>query len=128
MLNRRNILAFAVLALVPTLAKASSLPVFTEKAFKQAQKEGKSILIHIAADWCPTCRAQSPIIDSLLATPKFKNLVTFRVDFDGQVDVVRAMGAQSQSTLIVFKGSDEMSRSVGETDPASIEALLATAI
>jgi thioredoxin 1 len=128
MLNRREILAIAALAFIPTAARAANLEMFTDAAFKQAQKDGKSILIDIAADWCPTCKAQAPIIDSLLASPKFKNLVSFRVDFDGQVDVVRAMGAQSQSTLIAFKGANEISRSVGDTEPASIEALLAAAI
>jgi thioredoxin 1 len=128
MLNRRNILALTAFAILPSLARAAAVPAFTEAAFKAAQKEGKSILIEIHADWCPTCKAQAPIINGLLKTPKFKDLVTLRVDFDGQVDVVRALGAQSQSTLITFKGEKEMGRTVGDTDPASIEALLATAI
>jgi thioredoxin 1 len=128
MLNRRNILALTAFVILPSLARAAAVPAFTEAAFKAAQKEGKSILIEIHADWCPTCKAQAPIINGLLKTPKFKDLVTLRVDFDGQVDVVRALGAQSQSTLITFKGEKEMGRTVGDTDPASIEALLATAI
>jgi thioredoxin 1 len=128
MLNRRNILALTALNLIPSLARAATIPAFTNAAFKTAQDAGKSILISIHADWCPTCRAQAPIIESLLQTPKFKNIVILRVNFDDQVDVVRAFGAQSQSTLITFKGANEMSRSVGDTDPASIEALLATAI
>ena len=129
MSNRRNILALIALgALARVPAQAAAVKTFTEAEFQAAQKAGKSILIEIHADWCPTCRAQAPIINSLLGTAKYKNLVTFRVDFDGQVDVVRAMGAQQQSTLITFKGSQEMGRSVGETNPAALEALLATAI
>jgi hypothetical protein len=38
--------------------------------------------------------------------------------------VVREFGAQMQSTLIVFKGATEQGRSVGDTKPASIAALL----
>ncbi len=34
-------------------------------------------------------------------------------------------GVQKQSTLIVFKGATEVGRSIGDTDKASIEALLA---
>ena len=60
--------------------------------------------------------------------PRFKNMVTFRVDFDSQKDVVRGFGAQMQSTLIAFKGNAEVGRSVGETDAMAIEALLALAI
>ena len=38
--------------------------------------------------------------------------------------VVKQFGAQMQSTLIVFKGTAEQGRSVGDTKEASIEALL----
>jgi thioredoxin 1 len=128
MLNRRNILAISALAVMPTLARAAAITTFTEAEFKAAQKDGKSILVSIHADWCPTCRAQAPIIQGLIDSDKFKNLVTFRVDFDGQTDVVRGFGAQQQSTLITFKGEIETGRSVGDTDPTSIEALLAATV
>jgi thioredoxin 1 len=51
-----------------------------------------------------TCAQQKPTIDSLAATPEFSKLVILYVDFDTQKDVVRAMGARMQSTLIVFHG------------------------
>jgi hypothetical protein len=60
----------------------------------------------------------------LTADPKFKELKIFRVDFDEMKPVVRQFGAQMQSTLIVFKGSAEKGRSVGDTKQASIAALL----
>jgi thioredoxin 1 len=128
MLNRRNLLAFSALVFIPNLARAAAITPFNDDAFKAAQKDGKSILISIHADWCPTCRAQAPIIQGLIDTDKFKNLVTFRVDFDGQTDVVQGFGAQQQSTLITFKGETETGRSVGETDPSAIEAFLAATV
>lgn len=42
--------------------------------------------------------------------------------------VVRSFGAQSQSTLILFADGDELGRSVGDTDPARIAALLEQAL
>jgi hypothetical protein len=51
-------------------------------------------------------------------------LKIFRVDFDAQKAVVKQFKAQMQSTLIVFKGSAEQGRSVGDTRQASIAALL----
>ncbi len=129
MLNRRHLIAYAALAMaVPRPALAAGTPAFTQAAFATAQKAGKPILIEIHASWCPTCHAQKPILDGLLASPKYGDMVSFRVDFDAQADVVRAFGAQSQSTLIVFKGAKESGRSVGDTNPASIEALLATGV
>jgi thioredoxin-like negative regulator of GroEL len=97
---------------------------FSAEAFKAAQASGHPILVEIHADWCPTCKAQDPILDKLTADPKFRNLKVFRVDFDAMKPVVRQFGAQMQSTLIVFKGPAEKGRSVGDTQEASIAALL----
>ena len=85
-------------------------------------------LVEITAPWCPVCRAQKPILSELTAAPQFKNLAVFEVDFDSRKDVVRAFGAQTQSTLIAFKGAKEVGRSVGDTNARSIEDLLDRAI
>jgi thioredoxin 1 len=105
-------------------AWANTTVPFSDEAFKAAQASGSPILIEIHADWCPTCKAQKPILDELTAAPKFKDLKIFRVDFDAQKPVVKEFKAQMQSTLIVFKGAAEQGRSVGDTKEASIAALL----
>ena len=105
-------------------ASADTAVPFSAEAFKAAQAAGSPILVEIHADWCPTCKAQKPIIDKLTADPKFKDLKIFRVDFDAMKPEVKKFGAQMQSTLIVFKGSAEKGRSVGDTREASIAALL----
>ncbi len=105
-------------------AYAATVAPFTEQAFKSAQADDQPILVDISATWCPTCAQQKPIIDNLAATPAFANLVILHVDFDSQKDVVRAMGARMQSTLIVFHGANLKGVSVGDTDPDSIKALL----
>jgi thioredoxin 1 len=115
----------AVAMAVSTLAAhANSAVPYSAAAFKAAQASGSPILIEIHADWCPTCKAQKPILDKLTAEPKFKDLKIFRVDFDSMKPDVKAFGAQMQSTLIVFKGATETGRSVGDTKEASIAALL----
>lgn len=97
---------------------------FTPEAFAAAQKSGKPILVAIHASWCPTCKAQKPILSELMGKPQFANIVYFVVDFDSQKDAVRDFGARMQSTLIAFKGANETGRSVGDTDRGSIAALL----
>ena len=109
--------------IAPASADTTTVP-YTEEAFKAAQASGSPILIEIHAVWCPTCKAQKPILDKLTAEPKFKDLKIFRVDFDDMKPVVQAFGARMQSTLIVFKGSVEAGRSVGDTKEASIAELL----
>jgi len=108
----------------PNAASAIETTAYSDAAFKAAQAAGQPILIEIHAGWCPTCKAQKPIIDKLAAEPKFKDLKIFRVDFDDMKPAVKAFSAQMQSTLIVFKGANETGRSVGDTKEASIAALL----
>jgi thioredoxin 1 len=114
------------LAVAATLAPswANTAVPFSMEAFKAAQASGSPVLVEIHADWCPVCKAQNPILDKLTSAAKFKDLKVFRVDFDGQKPVVKEFGARMQSTLIVFKGTAEQGRSVGDTKEASIEALL----
>ena len=101
---------------------------YTQAAFDTLQKEGKPILIEIHAIWCPTCRAQAPIVNSLLKQKEYQTITPLRVDFDTQKDIVKAFGATKQSTLIVFKSGKEVARSTGATSPSAIESLLAKAI
>lgn len=123
MLTKRSFLiATAALAATPAFA-ASPLP-FTAAAFAAAQKAGKSIIVHVHADWCPTCQAQKPTLSKLESTPDFKNVVFFQVNFDDQKDVVHQLGVRGQSTLILYKGGKEIDRSIGLTSPDALERLL----
>jgi|SRR5580704_3843774 thioredoxin 1 len=130
MITRRFLLNAAAAAALITSAPAFAAEEqpFTRQAFEAAQSAGKSILVEVHASWCPTCKAQKPILSKLFADPKFKNLAVFRVDFDDQKDEVRNFKARIQSTLIAFKGTEEVARSVGDTNPDSIADLLALAL
>jgi thioredoxin len=130
MLTRRSILIAPLVAGAFTMspALAETVPTFDAKAFADAQKAGRPILIAIHASWCPTCKAQAPILSELRADPKFKNLTYFVIDFDSQKDLVNRFGARMQSTLIIFKGDKEEGRSVGDTNRDSIYALVGKSI
>ena len=116
--------AAAASSVFVTPAFATETKPFTQDDFAAAQKADKPIFVAIHATWCPTCKAQKPILNELMAEPTYKNLVYFVVDFDSQKDAVKFFGAQMQSTLIAFKGEHETGRSVGDTDRSSIAALL----
>lgn len=127
MLTRRSVLIAAMVAgsaAALTSAFAANVQPFDAKAFAQAQKAGKPIFVAVHASWCPTCKAQTPILGELMADKKFKDLAYFVIDFDSQKDLVQQFGVRMQSTLIAFKGSKEQGRSVGDTNRTSIAALL----
>jgi thioredoxin 1 len=131
MLNRRHLLGTLVAAAGLALgspASAADRKPFDQRAFEAAQASGKPILVEVSAPWCPICKAQAPILSRLRNDSRFKELVSFNIDFDSQKDLLRKFNVQKQSTLIVFKGRQEAGRSTGDTNAPSIEALLAKAI
>ena len=129
-LDRGITTAFAVLVilLASSSADAGSQLPFNAKAFQAEQMAGNAILLEFHADWCPTCKAQQPILDKLSGEPSFSKIARFRVDFDAQKDVVKRFKARMQSTLVLYKGKVEIARSVGDTEEATIRAMLGKAL
>ncbi len=131
MLNRRHLLgslAVAAALSLGSIASAMDKKPFDQREFDAAQASGKPIVIDVFAPWCPTCKAQAPILSRLRNDPRFKELVSFEIDFDSQKELLRKFNVRSQSTLIVFKGKQEAGRSTGDTNAKSIESLLLKSI
>ncbi len=123
---RRTVLALlATLPFLP-MATAGEIVPYDANRLSALQAAGEPVLIHVTAPWCPTCRAQHPIVSNLAADPANADLTVFEVDFDSQKDVLRQFNVRQQSTLIAFRGAEERGRAVGITDPAAIAALVAT--
>jgi thioredoxin 1 len=116
------------LAVLASAALAAETRQYDARTFAAAQSAGSPIVVEINAPWCPTCKAQKPIIESLAKRAAYKDLVIFQVDFDSQKNAVRSLGARTQSTLIAYAGKTETARSVGDTRPDSIEALFQSAV
>lgn len=119
----RTAIVIAAVVALPSLANAGQ--PFDAKAFQASQAAGKSILVDVSAPWCPNCKQQKPIVQEI--EKEHPDLVVYDVDFDSAKDVLKQFRVQYQSTLIVFKGSKEVARSTGETDPAPLRALVAKA-
>ena len=119
-----KVLLVAATLLASSLVAWAGQP-FDAKAFQSAQAAEKVILVDVTASWCPTCRQQRPIVQQIEGEKP--DLVVYEVDFDAAKDVLKQFRVQYQSTLIVFRGSKEVARSTGETDPSLIRALIAKA-
>lgn len=112
------ILAFAALFVaVPAVASAQAQMVnYSESSFAAAQREGRTIIVDVHADWCPTCRAQQPILRELRGDPRLADALFVRVDYDSERAFLRAHRIPRQSTILVFNGRVEAGRSIAETN------------
>lgn len=123
--SMRLILSGVASILLATAAFAGEVRPYSADAFAAAQADNAPIVVHVVADWCPTCHVQRPIVQSLAADPANPDLLVFEIDFDGDKNLLRQFDIRFQSTLIAFRGSKERARSVGVTDPAVVADLVA---
>ena len=114
---------FALTAMT-SLAMAGEIKPFNQKDFDKLTSEGKPVVLDISATWCPTCKQQKPIIDGLMQQPAYKDVTLMTIDFDTSKPTLKKYKVTMQSTLVAFKGTKEMGRSVGDTTPAGIEGLI----
>lgn len=123
-----NPLLTSFLALCAGTAMAADPKPFSQQAFDQLTHEGKPVVVDVAAPWCPTCRAQKPIIEKLSQQAAYKDVAVLTVNFDEDKAALKSFKVSSQSTLIAFKSGKEAARTVGDTTPAGIEALFKKAL
>lgn len=110
-------LLLVVLAASAGLAHASSrFENFTTERFQALQAQGATVVVDVWAPWCPTCRNQAPKLEALLAEGAFSDYVGLKLHWDDQRALAKQLGAPRQSTVFVFKGSEQRRMSVAETD------------
>jgi thiol-disulfide isomerase/thioredoxin len=66
-----------VFCLATSAASAAEHRTFDAESFASAQTGGTPVLVDISATWCPTCKAQKLIIDSLAEQPENRDLIIF---------------------------------------------------
>ncbi len=116
-----------IMAALHSLASAQAMErfAFSADAFAAAQRENRAILLEVHAWWCPVCWMQKTALAELEKEARFKDIVSFTLDYDKDKSLLRQFNVQKQSTLIVYKGAREAGRVVGESDTSSLRKLLA---
>ena len=97
-------------------------------AFDKAVAAGQPVIVDFQASWCPTCKAQKPIVKSLMQEPKMKNVTLFSADYDTEQALKKQLRVAQQSTFVVFKGGKEVGRSTSETSKRAIATLFDKAL
>jgi thiol-disulfide isomerase/thioredoxin len=127
---RKALLALAMLTAflaLPARADTPFVPYHSAK-FEDLIATGRPVVVHVHADWCPTCRRQLPLLDEILSRPEFASVAAVRVNYDRDTDFRRAHRVNAQSTVIVFKKGREVARSIGDTTMRPLEELIGRAL
>ena len=104
---------------------------FKKELFDKAQSEGKVVIISSWIKYCPSCAGQMKILkeakkQGVLSDIKFDNIEYFSFDVTNR-EIADFFNIQYQTTLLIFKGDNEVYRSIGETTEELIyEALKAS--
>lgn len=127
-MNFRNAITAMLISSAALVAVAGEIKTFSQQDFDRLAQAGKPVVVDVSAPWCPTCKAQKPIVDSLAKQPAYKDVTIFTVDFDSEKTVLKQFKVNMQSTLIAFNGGKETARSVGDATPAGIEGIFKKAV
>ena len=104
---------------------------FNKELFDKAQSVGKIVVISSWIKYCSSCAGQMKILQNAknkgeLLDIKFDNIEYFSFDVTKK-EISNFFDVQYQTTLIIFKGNQEVYRSIGETTEDLIyEALKAS--
>ncbi len=123
-LPRLFALVILCLATASNASAQAAYEAFSNERLASLQAEGKTVLVDVFADWCPTCRAQAVVLDVALLEPRYAGLAKLKVDWDDQRDAARALGAPRQSTLLLYRDGKRLALSVAETADAKLRAFL----
>jgi thiol-disulfide isomerase/thioredoxin len=111
-------LAGLVFAVAAPVHAAEQKATYDAAMFDKAQAANQHIVVEVFKKGCPTCAAQQPGLNE--AKAKFPGATFVTVDFQGDAQAVERFKAVRQSTIIVYKGANEVARLVGETDSKAI--------
>ena len=126
-----KILTFCFLLFAFNVNAMEKETTFKKELFDKAQSEGKVVIISSWIKYCPSCAGQMKILqkakkEGKLSDIKFDNIEYFSFDVTNR-EIADFFNIQYQTTLLIFKGDNEVYRSIGETTEELIyEALKAS--
>ena len=105
---------------------------FDKELFNKAQSEGKIVVVSSWKKYCSSCANQMKVLQKAkkegeLSDIKFDNIEYFSFDITNS-EIASLFDVQYQTTLLIFKGDQEVYRSIGETTEVLIYEALKTSI
>ena len=91
---------------------------FSEEVFENAKASGKTVVVNSYEVWCGTCSKQTKVLDQ--AEKEFKDIVFLSYEQSKNKDIAQKLDIKFWTTIVVYKGNDEVVRIVGQTDKKTI--------
>ena len=91
---------------------------FSIETFEKAKASGKTIVINSYEVWCGTCSAQTKVLSQ--AEKDFKEIIFLSYEQSKNKDIAKMLGIKYWTTIVVYKGNNEVSRIIGQTDKDTI--------
>ena len=115
----KKIITFCFLLFALNVNAMEKETTFKKELFDKAQSDGKVVIISSWIKYCPSCAGQMKILqkakrEGKLSDIKFDNIEYFSFDVTNR-EIADFFNIQYQTTLLIFKDSKEIYRSVGET-------------
>ena len=128
----RKTLIFIICAFAFNANAMEKKTTFDQELFNKAQSEGKVIVISSWIEYCSSCAKQMKILQTAkkegeLSDIKFDNIEYFAFDVTNK-EIAKFFNVQYQTTLLIFKDSKEVYRSIGETTKELIYDALKSSI
>ena len=85
---------------------------FSKELFDKAQSDGKIVIVSSWIKYCTSCASQMKVLNK--AKNEFDNIEYFTFDVTNK-DIAKFFDVQYQTTLLIYKNSKLVYRSIGET-------------
>ena len=91
---------------------------FSMEILEKAKASGKTIVINSYEMWCGTCSKQIKVLDQ--AEKEFNEIIFLSYEQSKNKDIAKKLKIKHWTTIVVYKGNNEISRIIGQTDKETI--------
>ena len=108
----KKIFIFLFLLLSLNVNAMEKETTFSKELFEKAQSDGKIVIVSSWIKYCTSCASQMKVLNK--AKNEFDNIEYFTFDVTNK-DIAKFFDVQYQTTLLIYKNSKLVYRSIGET-------------
>ena len=108
----KKFLVFICFVLALSTKAVGKETTYSKELFDKALSDGKVVVVSSWIKYCTSCASQMKILKK--AKNDFNNIEYFAFDVTNK-EIANLFDIQYQTSLLIFKGSKEVYRSIGET-------------